>query len=232
VAGRAVKTLSPTKSLELLLHPYRLILENTWSDWQFLLRMATPEQRRCLEELYDRGWLVTAGGGLGELTKEVERLCRGFEGAMRTAAFFDSDSTEPGKISADAERAKAACRSILSHCLARRAIENYLPLRSLMRWADHGPNKERSDRRRRAIALAELKKLSVWRRDCYPMKTGYDSTPPDLSNEAWARDLGGFGKDIAMLFEDEQIVSELELRDDGGFGEVNPFVGRLIAAVW
>lgn len=224
------KCLSPMRSVELLFQPFRLVLENTWSDWMFLLRMASSAERRELEGLLGKGWLVTSGGGIGELAKEVRRLCAGFEGGLRTAAMFDSDSTEPGKISADAERAQSACAGVLFHCLSRRAIENYLPLQSLWLWAQRGSRQEQAERRTRVAALAELKKQDAGRRECFPMKTGFGRLPEGLDGSELLPLCQGFGKDIAELFEDEYMVTEQHLRADGGFGEVNPFVQRLIAA--
>jgi hypothetical protein len=231
-AGSGIsKRLSPPKSIELLLHPFRLVLENTWSDWQFLLRMATSEERMRLEELFDKGWLVTSGGGQGELTKEVRRLCSGFEGAMRTAAFFDSDMGDSGEISKNTELAQAACAGILFYSLARRAIENYIPLQSLGRWANQGPKQQQAERRSLVVALASLRKFDSCRRDHFPMKTGYGkSLPSDLDGQQWLPLRSGFGKDIAGLFENADIMTEQDLRDDGGFAEVNPFVRRLLSA--
>jgi hypothetical protein len=228
--GAHPKSMTPMQSVELLLQPFRLVLENTWNDWTFLLRMATPAERKELEHFFEKGWLVTSGGGLGELTKEVKRLRCGFESSLRVAACFDSDAEVPGVTSADAERAKAACSGILFHCLARRSIENYLPLQSLNRWATKGSKSEQAVRRGRVAALARLKKADAGRRNCFPMKNGFAALPPGLSAGDWEPLLRGFGKDIAALFEDDSLVTDEDLRADGGFDEVNPFVKQLIAA--
>jgi hypothetical protein len=231
-ATPVVKWLSPPNSLGLLLQPFRLVLENARNDWRFLRRMATTTERQCLDDLFDKGWLVTSGGGQGELTKEVERICRGLEGDKLAAAFFDSDSTEPGKLSRNTELAVKACQDarILFYCLARRAIENYLPLESLRLWACSGSKSKQADRRERVVALAELKKRDNGRRDCFSMKDGCKTMPPDMDSSEWYPLKAGFGENIAELFSNEQLVTEQHLRDDGGFDEVNPFVRRLIAA--
>lgn len=195
--------------------------------------MATASQCKHLEELFDKGWLVTSGGGQGELTKEVERVCRGLEGVKLAAAFFDSDSTEPGKFSHNTELAIKACENahLLYQCLVRRAIENYLPLESLRLWACQGSRADSAERRQRVAALAELKKRDPGRRDCFPMKKGFKTLPPDMEASEWTPLKAGFGDDIAELFGNDQMVTEQLLRDDGGFEEVNPFVRKLIAGV-
>jgi hypothetical protein len=142
--------LSPTDAFLLLQSPLRAYTENARNDRAFLFAFADEDQRRRLEDAERKGWLVFAGGGIGEVKEAAES--RGSRGkALRGWFLCDSDARVRGQLSKNAKLVEKAIRKIerwlrrpegwSGAILRRRAIENYIPpvrLRTYARdrWSD------------------------------------------------------------------------------------------------
>jgi hypothetical protein len=236
-------TLSVPDAAELAGKPFRVVLENGTSDAAFLLAMMFAEEQRWFRDRIEKEWiLLEHAGGIGDLKKRVDWAAEHPSRAIRAAAMFDGDAverpaTEPEVSSAfrarfyrasvealDAcERAQAGdIEAFPHHMLRRRAIENYLPIGALHRWAEAAAGAERRRRRRLVKALSRESF-----RPFFNMKKGHQGDrgrqpPPSwLPSEQGTPLEGGFGRDISRRFADAR---ELELREDGGFDELRGFV--------
>jgi hypothetical protein len=233
-------TLTIEDAFDVLHRPYRLLVENAHADGAFLLCMATPDERRFLEERIEREWLeIETCGGIGGLPARAETLRRRLRDSLRLrcSAMFDGDALQPGASSVHARTAVEACgQTIHHHMLARRAIENYLPLEALRRWCDKSKGKEA---RQRKAKLRAFSRLARSQRDHFHMKSGLKKddkpgAPPNalfakLNEHDRAKLHHGFGSRIAELF--ERDVWEDELKRDGGWDELHPFLEELIERI-
>lgn len=248
-AVRVVRSATPNQSppeltlddaLDILHRPYRLLVENAHSDGVFVFCMATPDERRFLEERVRREWLeIETCGGITGVTRRVKTLKRRHRDGLRLrcSAMFDCDAPVQGSPSDHAKTAEQACGpTIHHHMLKRRAIENYLPLPTLERWCGEKKGKEERDRKAKMRAFSRLQPVQ---RHHFHMKDGLkkDNKPgapaSALSAALNDRDRGklrdGFGPRIAELFESD--VHEDELKRDGGWHELRPFIEGLIARI-
>lgn len=223
-------------AVDLMSRPYRVLLEASRADGAFLLAMATPEERSFLEDQLDREWLEFENcGGIDYLADRGGRLGAHARGRLRCSALYDSDSVEPGHPSPAAERARGACVGLHVHQLTRRAIENYLPIATLFQWALASPTRRLQLVRRRSVRA--FRDLSATQRQHFPMKRGFGEGGAagagplfsGLGAHVANRLARGFGSSIARSF--ESIVTENELRRDGGWHELRPFVVGLVKRV-
>lgn len=225
-------TATLTDALQVLQTPLRLLVENRRNDGAFLRTLAPPTWRERFVEALKRRWIeLDNGGGLGELTAMVKAAARCPMDHMRLWVMFDSDAREPGKPSGDARAALAACREITqpwpvpTHCLERRAIENYLPIQALFAWAEVASGPEKTRLRRCAEAFKELNqpqrahynmKRGLWGELTSERQRSYIQQDSDvidemdlppllrgLPEERRRHLLHGFGKDVGSLFHDE-----------------------------
>lgn len=138
--------LSPTDAFRLLQSPLQAYTENARNDRAFLFAFADEDQRRRLEDAERKGWLVFAGGGIGEVKKAAE--AKGSQDALlvlRGWFLSDSDARVPGQLSDVAGQVKEAIHKVerrlgrpngwAGAILQRRAIENYIPASRLRRYA-------------------------------------------------------------------------------------------------
>jgi hypothetical protein len=225
-------------ALDLLHRPYRLLVENAYADSAFVLCMARPEERRFIEGRIDREWLeVETCGGIGGLARRAKTLQERLRESLRCSAIFDCDALRPGAPSTHAKAAKEACGQALHHhMLQRRAIENYLPLGALQRWCDERRGKEA---RRRKAKVRAFSRLERSQRDHFHVKSGLKKddkagAPPNplfagLNEHDRGKLHDGFGSRIAELF--ERDVWEDELKRDGGWHELRPFIEELIERI-
>lgn len=164
--------------------PFHVLLENGRNDRAFLLAMIPPEDRACLERLEEAGRLVYSGaGGIGELKKIVEDVVSGKKNKKQSYfALFDSDAPRKGMPSNQAKSVIAACDKIgiKHHCLARRAIENYLPLSALEDFSIYPQDL----RDRRLELIHALSKLSEEQRYHFRMKSGLPEKIEDVNEAA------------------------------------------------
>lgn len=246
-------------ALALLQKPFRIFLENGFSDRRFLLAMleaamgSTPAAdgrayREEFERRAEREWLELEGcGGVDGLKKRVRWAGKETERVLRCAALFDSDATEPARSPTEtaAERrrrahqasqaAAQACESsrISFHMLHRRSIENYLPVATLRRHAKPADGREARAFEKRCKALEVL----GLERHVYNMKGGLDgdrgrspAPPAWLPPERTTPLEKGFGGDIAKLFERPDCAAAI-VDDRTACNELRPFLWTLIKKI-
>jgi hypothetical protein len=112
-----------------------------------LLAFANSAIRKKLEDAERHGWLIfETSGGIGEMRKRLEAL-HGPATQWAIKRFYclaDSDALEPDEESKDALEVRARFTKIatkldikadrVGHILQRRAVENYVELKTLKRW--------------------------------------------------------------------------------------------------
>jgi len=188
-----------------------LWVENGRNDRRFFLGMMPVEQRAAFEEWERRRIMeFKGGGGLGEARKGMEELAaRGGLDPRMNRALFDSDGEVPGHRSRGALLMVDFCKdkAIGYHCLARRAIENYLPKKALWAWGTAGSN--RAVRDERLAKLGAFKRMNDPQRYHFHLKSGWDQAPSEAVAALYAsvakadHDILGKGieKDIASLYD-------------------------------
>lgn len=177
-------TVSPAKvtlpdAVELVGRTASIWLENGRNDRRFFLAMMPAEQRAMFLDWEKRRIIrFENGGGLGELRKALEEMAdRGVLDPRADRALFDSDAEVPGHRSRDAILMIEFCggKQIAYHCLARRAIENYLPRAALWSWATNG--NDRSTRRERSARVEAYERMSGPQQEHFHLKSGWDAHP-------------------------------------------------------
>lgn len=184
--------LDPYHAVRLLQRPLRLLVENSRNDAAFLRLMAEPADRRSLEEALHCGWVeYEMGGGILEIGHRVRRLAKAKatdHSAMieraRLWIMFDRDAhrDDRSKESDDSREVREFAAQIktpwplTAHQLERRAIESYVPARTLRGWwcgQAETPDKEHNRRRLVDAFLTEPPRgLSAKARQHYNMKYG------------------------------------------------------------
>ncbi|MCK1496083.1 hypothetical protein [Bradyrhizobium sp. 188] len=220
-----------------LSRPFWILLEDAVSDRNFLLKMATSEQREAILQREGAGALAFGhGGGISSMPRTIEAWTReGLHGHLRRWALFDSDALRPSEPSDQSETLRQHCimADVPHHQLKRRNIENYLPKFALSGWAFGS-----GDRERRNIFRA-FTALSTAQRSHYNMKEGLrgdlarkGKTAGDLFDGLSESDRAalnnGFGRGIGDLFATD-AVKEAHLRRDGSWDEMNGVVTELVA---
>lgn len=142
--------LKPAQALRLLQRPLKLLVENSRNDGAFLQLMAEPSARRELQEALRRGWIeFEMGGGISELKHRLQLLANAStndDTAMIARArlwiMFDRDAhpADRSQESDDSRDVRLLAANIqtpwklVANQLERRAIENYVPARTLRDW--------------------------------------------------------------------------------------------------
>lgn len=121
--------------------PLLLLLEDHDNDWRFLRALCPPQLRSELDRAHAEAWLRVGGGGTGNLKKRLAAWAVGREagnpGSQQRRAWlmFDRDAArdDPLRPSEVSEELRRTCEELgVPHRqLARRTIENYLPLEVL-----------------------------------------------------------------------------------------------------
>jgi hypothetical protein len=223
-------------ALRVLREPFQVLLEDDVSDRAFLLSMTDGDQRVYLEERERKGFLVfTHAGGIGKMLALVERRKARESSFGRLWLLFDSDKLQPEKPSPVALKIGEVCGDLIPHhMLARRSIENYLPLSALKSWTSRAPS---GKRRERGATFKAFTNMSDEQQHCFNMKEGLDgdnkrkgATAGDLYKNLSKGDqqklAGGFGRKIGRLFGNNLVTRE-DLRRNG-WAELNPEVAKLI----
>ncbi len=157
---REASRLSLATASQFLSRPLRLLLENGRNDWGFLKKIVPDHWRERWSRAVANGWLEQeVGGGIDELRRFIEhQLAQNEPRRLRTWAMFDSDADAPGNLSASAERTQKACKTwgVAYHLLKRRAIENYIPLKTLDEWVWRRPVTHREQARKSVQAYYRL----------------------------------------------------------------------------
>lgn len=234
---KAPPTLPIGDALDMLLQPYRVILENNINDRAFVLALCGHEARRAIEQAEQRAWLVFEMGGGSAIVPRVQQVRRSPWLRLVTSALVDSDAMRPaasgeGPDAVEGHQTrsvrKAADGQVHLHVLARRAIENYLPLATLDRWASGNSSKTR--------VTKALRRLSETQRHHFSMKRGFVGDQPEAHRAAGLYNdvpskvadalAHGLGEDIARLFGDSVREGDEE---PSGRAEVRKFVSEVLA---
>jgi hypothetical protein len=224
-------------AVDLLLQPYRIVLENNVNDRAFLLALCGRAEAKTLEEAERRAWVVFEMGGGSTIVPRVQEIRRTEPLRRMASVLIDSDAMRPPepherREDVDGNQARNVRREagdprvgVHVHVLRRRAIENYLPLVALRRGTT---GQER--------AIAALNGLSSEQRHHFNMKEGFDRDAPHAARTGKLYDKvaqhlrdrlrSGFGTDIAKLFSRTVRVEDAE---GDAHAEVNAFVTEILA---
>lgn len=143
-------------------------LEHAVNDLAFLIAAPDPEWAELVTRAFDpdRGWCDPQnGGGLPTLTNVLTMRAGSHAQRLRAFALCDGDSKCPGTMAPSARKLRTACvgLGIPVHVTERRAIENYVPLRALRRWANEPTRK---------AWVAAFEALEAEQRDHFKLKPG------------------------------------------------------------
>lgn len=233
-------------TLHTLRRPFAIIVESNKSDRAFLLSMATRRQRDYLEQVEGRERLrFVNGGGITNLKHDINKV-KALPGArLRSFALFDSDALRRDHPHPHSQRVRELCEqepSVQHHQLIRRSAENYLPVSALQAYIDAKPN-----RRALAPALRAYRDMRPEQRHYFNMAKGLSGDSERLKKRGEstgglfdeldddARDAldKGFRGDVkdefVRRYETGQSIPEHELRQDGGWHEINPLVTAIVA---
>jgi hypothetical protein len=226
--------LDPRTALRLLRTPLRLLVEDRLNDGAFVRKMLSPTFRGTLMNAIAMGWVeLEHGGGIDAMRRRVDEAALDPATCARLWVMFDSDGRDQGDLSDSARQLEKACCEasrpwpLTFHRLARRSIENYIPLASLT-GAGHKLKQLRNDEQRgNHWKLIDAAQRLEGKRYFYNMKSGLlgdvvpaekrreyrksgrpladDDLPPlfrglDASTREALRH--GFGADVADLFHD------------------------------
>ena len=212
--------LAPEDAARLAATPLVILVENRFSDGDFLRRVV-EEMDKSLARLWNnprRPIQVDSIGGKGQMPEAVERRVREDRGRVRLVAIIDSDRKGPDTSpSEEAKRLRRICEREDLPCwiLEKREAENYLPRVLLDERADAGSN--------------HLEKVEVWDRlsdeqkDFFSMKDGLPSQFSaveqalfgQLPNDARAVLSHGFGENVYKCWNVWGPPVETELRERG-----------------
>lgn len=237
-------------ALQFLSRPFRIVLENSRADRNFLLSMSTKEQQDFLLR-GEREGSIEFENGNGLESMDERALGLGTEPHAPLPAWlsfflFDSDALQPGHPSRQSQQLKQTCdqAGVPHYQLRRRFIESYLPLRALSGWVNLAPNREgRAQRRQRYEAFQRLKRPE--QRHHYNLKRGFEGDQKRIAQGETAGSLFdgvpeevkralayGLDRDLSELYAlPGQTVSEVDLKYEGGWAEVNPVISTLIAHI-
>lgn len=226
-------------ALRLCYMPLRILVENNRNDRTFLFGVCSESQKEALRALEDNKMIeFQNGGGLDDMHEWVKAALTGKPAdSFKFFMIFDSDARYPGEPSSVATKCEATMRELrlCGYRLARRAIENYLPIETLRLWARKG---KRGDRRLRELTFSAYSRLTPSQRYCFNLKHGFEGDRADTHK---AKDLyagvsasdksalgRGFGKRIAAYFIDENINDKF-LSKDAVDAEMWPVIDTIIA---
>ncbi len=225
-------------ALKFLSQPFIIFVENRRNDSAFLRATATGWRKDELEKFLNQNWIkFEAGGGMGEVLKQVEEISEQPEKYLRHFVLFDSDAKKPKMIDKKSQKVVQGCsdKLICYHQLRRREIENYLPLAALWNWTTVNCKKKTRISRRKKVEAFE--KLSLKQRHHFDMKKGFQGDfkikagEKGTEEEKEYRLVGyfyqnvsteirivlaqGFGNNIAELFKEEEFpIKKKWLYDD------------------
>jgi len=222
--------------------PFRVFVENSDADRNFLLTFSNSEQKRKFEDLESENLLrFEHCGGIGDLSNKVQaHLEKNYFFSKVCAAVYDSDATQPNMPSNQANALEKFCaeRMFASFMLKRRAIENYLMLSWINSWANQRPSRES---RKQAIRKFEnLCKLSPSQRRHFHMKKGLLADAKEMSNGANSLYQGveasvleqlqqGFGSGIGSdIYSQTWVQNSQSSEDQDAWDEVNGVVSEVM----
>jgi hypothetical protein len=238
--------LSLDSAKQLLQTPFKVWLENDINDGNFLLRTAKPEVRERLQHALDRNWLLFQhANGITSIPQRADVIGVSPKDRIRTFFLFDSDARLPQRPSRHARNATEKCQAngVPFLCLERRAIENYIPLSALRRWAY--TSRPRRETGRRADRVRAFARLSAVQRHHFNVADGFggdgdDPQWPRVSIAALYADLSeddrswleqGFGRRIASEVYGGDEMPYKWIVDDGSSEEVEPLLDRILRSL-
>ena len=170
--GPAVLPLTE-ETLQFVEKPLELFLENRRNDTSFLSACAPSTWKSRFDLAVKNGFIERRhAGGIGEMRMQIEEdYTSGSLHRLRTWALFDHDgetADEPSKASGLLGETLDAI-GIPHHRLRRRAIENYIPIGGLYRWANAAGSVH--ERKKRLARCGSHKSLAPASRHFVAMKS-------------------------------------------------------------
>ena len=163
VTSNPPSRLPPGAAIAYLSSPVVVVVENEESDGAFLNAIISAYGRSDIWFALENHWIeLDHAGGYGEIEKRIERYNARNLGPSRLLVLADNDRLFPGHQSQTFTKIHEVCTrlGVPYVMLAKRTIENYLPIGALQR-SSH-----------RACYRAFLK-LNATQRDHYNMKKGF-----------------------------------------------------------
>ncbi|MCP4697327.1 MAG: hypothetical protein GY862_10810 [Gammaproteobacteria bacterium] len=238
-------TLPLAEAITFLHRPLKILVEDNINDKNFMLAAATGENKQKLHECLEKEWIeFEHGGGMGSIQSRVKIIRSDKQMLMSTWVLFDSDALCPGNPSEQSERLRRLCgNEVEHHQLQRRAMENYLPVPLLEKWAGGDWEKRRK--------IKVFKRLTEPQRFHFNMKGGFKADQ-DRDDAERAGNLyegtgkkdrttlhTGFGGNIGELFgkigklldlfgisEESWFQEDKHLRE-----EIDPMLNRLFSLI-
>lgn len=222
-----------SRAQKLVAMPLMLWLENDDNDSAFL-RTVVPAGafRDWLEHAKAKDWIDYRHGGGSDLKNKLEALDPWKR--LRSWAMCDADTWEPELRSTQVANLEAICSGrpaetddlhrppLPLRVLRRRAIENYLPMRALNRWANLRPDKREHSKKQLSFVLS-VAKLDAHAarfnlRHHYHLENGFRAEPEKIpaDYEPFREDpflRQGIGGSIKKAY-----LENLDVRTKGGYG--------------
>jgi len=177
--------LTPESAYACLQRPIQVWFENDLNDSNFLLSCVTDELSLKLKEFEEKRWIqFQNAGGIGSMPNRINGIS---ENSKHSTIFiFDSDSRLPGACSQQAQAVISACRTnrVQYHCLSRRAIENYIPIRTLNTWA-FSPKFRGRESHIRKLRVTAFRDIADEQRRFFNLKSGFDGDVPGNTMGEW-----------------------------------------------
>jgi hypothetical protein len=177
--------LSPESAHAFLQSPIEVWFENDLNDSSFLLSCVADGLSKKLREFEDKRWIqFQNAGGIGSMPLRINGIA---ENRRHSTIFiFDSDSRLPGVCSKQAQAVIEACDEshVQYHCLSRRAIENYIPTRTLKTWA-YSPRFRGWQSRVRKQSVMAFGSITEEQRCFFNLKSGFDGDFPGNTVGEW-----------------------------------------------
>lgn len=237
IAPKKISEVTFGELTTVLLRSFYIYVENGRADKRFIYAVLSPDLRRDIKRQVEIGAIhFENAGGISELSKKIEDDFRTrAKLANRAFALFDSDALVPGSASTDAIAAMKVCddRAIPYYCLAKRAIENYIPDEALSSFAASGNTEDQRIQRKR-IARA-VSRLSDEQRSHFHMKEGFKAPHGDLYGTVTSADrstlASGFGSHLSDCYEENGIVNRKQLENSSAWPELETLIVELMESI-
>ena len=174
--GQSQATLTIAEAIKSLNKPVYVVLENSGNDGGFLKAVAKALNISEFSIAVSNGWieLIHGGGITGIPSRTVQILSQNIPGPIRIFILTDSDRRFPeDDISPGAESVKnfATKENVRHAVLKKRAVDNYLPLKTIE--VNFDTTKPEAERFLRAFAT-----LNDLQKDYFPIKNGFKAEVP------------------------------------------------------
>lgn len=245
--NKEIPLLSVQSARRFLRLPARILVENDINDKAFLLAVSNEEIAKLLCKWEKENWLsFDMAGGIEGMSARIEALENDLLQQKRFVAIFDSDSLIPNRPSKTSEKVAKICenRNLHYHQLARRAIENYVPIPAIyQKVVKSSPRKWQVEFRNRAGAYKSMP-LSEHRHH-FNVKKGFKQ---DAARHDYTMDVAEFyatvesveiaklerGLDpkLADVFSDnDQRIEPGWLAKDGSSVEIEAIVEKILSTL-